>query len=124
MLVDTENDILPTPSMDRDMRVLRELVGDDPDTLARFLGYFHVSAKAISSDIIAAISTGQVIAASNAAHKLRTSAGSVGAIALSDLCMQIEDAGKAGDGAMLNGLLLRFEKEWGMVEKYLLTWPD
>jgi len=116
-------DHLPTPSMDHDMRVLRELVGDNPDTLAKFLDYFHVSAMAISSDIIAAISTGQVIAASNAAHKLSASARSVGAIGLSDLCMQIEDAGKAGDRAMLNGLLLPFEKEWGLVEKYLLTWP-
>ena len=109
--------------MDPDMCVLRELVGDDPDTLAKFLGYFHISATAISSDIITAISTGQVIAASNAAHKLSASARSVGAIGLGDLCMQIEDAGKAGDGAMLNTLLLSFEKEWALVEKYLLTWP-
>ena len=117
------SDPLLTPTMDPDMCVLRELVGDDPDTLAKFLGYFHISATAISSDIITAISTGQVIAASNAAHKLSASARSVGAIGLGDLCMQIEDAGKAGDGAMLNTLLLSFEKEWALVEKYLLTWP-
>ena len=117
------SDPLLTPTMDPDMCVLRELVGDDQDTLAKFLGYFHISATAISSDIITAISTGQVIAASNAAHKLSASARSVGAIGLGDLCMQIEDARKAGDGAMLNTLLLSFEKEWALVEKYLLTWP-
>ncbi|WP_305852381.1 response regulator [Methylobacter sp. S3L5C] len=119
-------DNLP-PAMDRDMCVLRELVGDDPATLTKFLGFFHVSALKISADIITAITTGQAIAASNAAHTLSTSAHSVGALRLGDLCLQIEEAGNAGDNninAILRGLLPGFEEEWDRVEKYLLAWPD
>ncbi len=120
-------DNLPLLTMDRDMSVLRELVGDDPATVAKFLGFFHVSAKKISADIITAITTGQAIAASNAAHTLSTSAHSVGALRLGDLCLQIEEVGNAGGGdinAILNGLLPDFEEEWGRVEQYLLAWPD
>ncbi|MEY3288344.1 MAG: hypothetical protein RLZZ419_586 [Pseudomonadota bacterium] len=117
-------DNLPTLVMDRDMRVLRELVGDNPDTIAKFLSYFHVSAKKISTDIITALTTGDVMTASNAAHKLSASAYSVGALSLGALCLQIETAGHAGDAARLNDLLPDFEEEWRQVEKYLLAWPD
>jgi CheY-like chemotaxis protein len=117
-------DNLPTPAMDRDMCVLKELVGDDPDTLAKFLGFFHVSAKKISADIITALTTGQAITASNAAHKLSASAHSVGALRLGDLCLQIEGAGHAGDEVLLNDLLPDFAEEWRRVETYLLAWPD
>jgi CheY-like chemotaxis protein/HPt (histidine-containing phosphotransfer) domain-containing protein len=120
-------DNLPPLPMDRDMGVLRELVGDDPATLAKFLGFFHVSALKISADIITAITSGQAIAASNAAHTLSTSAHSVGALRLGDLCLQIEKAGKDGHGdinTILSDLLPDFEEEWGRVEQYLLAWPD
>jgi PAS domain S-box-containing protein len=117
------DNLLPA-AMDSDMRVLREMVGDDPDTIAKFLGFFHVSAKKISADIITALTTGQVMAASNAAHKLSTSAHTVGAFRLGDLCIEIEEAGHAGDAARLNDLLPDFSEEWRQVEKYLLAWPD
>ncbi|WP_262965481.1 PAS domain-containing hybrid sensor histidine kinase/response regulator [Methylobacter psychrophilus] len=124
--VSLTDNLRPLP-MDRDMCVLRELVGDDPATLAKFLGFFHVSALKISADIITALTTGQAIAASNAAHTLSTSAQSVGALRLGDLCLQIEKAGKDGHGdinTILSDLLPDFEEEWGRVEQYLLAWPD
>jgi PAS domain S-box-containing protein len=117
-------DNLPPSAMDRNMCILRELVGDDPDTIAKFLGFFHASANKISADIITALTAGDVISASNAAHKLSASAHSVGALRLGDLCLQIEEAGNTGDKAMLNNLLPDFEEEWHRVEKYLLAWPD
>jgi CheY-like chemotaxis protein/HPt (histidine-containing phosphotransfer) domain-containing protein len=112
------------PILDQAMCALKELVGDDPETLAEFLNYFHVIAIEISAEIIEAIRNGEVIRVGDAAHKLKSSAFSVGAIRLGDLCAQLETAGKAGNEAMLKRLLPDFEREWCLLQKYLLAWPD
>jgi PAS domain S-box-containing protein len=112
------------PILDWAMCALKDLVGDDPDTLAEFLNYFHVIAIEISAEIIAAIRNGEVIRVGDAAHKLKSSAFSVGAIRLGDLCAQLESAGKSGNEAMLKRLLPAFEREWCLLQEFLLAWPD
>ncbi|WP_262965086.1 response regulator, partial [Methylobacter psychrophilus] len=125
LLVDTAdiNNLLK-PILDRDMCVLKELVGDDPETISEFLSYFTVIAIEISAEIIAAINNRQVIVAGSAAHKLKGSAFSVGAIRLGELCAQLESAGKSGNEAILKSLLPGFEREWELLQQSLLAWPD
>jgi HPt (histidine-containing phosphotransfer) domain-containing protein len=82
-----------------------------------------MTAQEISSEIIAAISAGQIDAVIAAAHKLSSSALTIGALDLGALCRSIEDAGKARDQALLNTLQLRFEDEWTEVNKLLEAWP-
>jgi len=53
------------------------------------------------------------------AHKLKSSARSVGALALGELCAEMEKSGKAGDMAALAMLLPRFERELASVEGFL-----
>lgn len=53
------------------------------------------------------------------AFKLKSSARSVGALALGELCTQMEQAGKTGDTAELEALLPKFEQELAMVEGFL-----
>jgi PAS domain S-box-containing protein len=106
-----------------DVNVLREVLGDNPATIAKFLGFFQVTAVEISAEIIATIKAGELDAAGAAAHKLSSSARSVGALKLGDLCKQLEIAGKSGDQATLTTLLPQFEREWSMVEKHLISWP-
>ena len=43
----------------------------------------------------------------------------VGALALGELCAEMERAGKAGDTRELNALLPRFESELAAVDKYI-----
>ena len=54
-----------------------------------------------------------------AAHKLKSSARSVGALALGELCADMEQAGKAGQVEALTALLSRFEAEMAAVDEYL-----
>ena len=54
-----------------------------------------------------------------AAHKLKSSALAVGAIALGELCAAMEEEGKAGDRDALAVLLPRFDTEMAVVEDYL-----
>ncbi|MEY3807254.1 MAG: hypothetical protein RI893_230 [Pseudomonadota bacterium] len=113
--------IIAAPAMD--LSILKELVGEDPETLAKFLGYFYTAAEEISADIITSLRAEKIDAVIAASHKLSSSARSVGAIDLGNLCIELEDAGKAADHATLNRLLPIFEQEWDKVNKYLSESP-
>ena len=99
--------------------VLKELVGDDPAVINDFLRDFRASSARIAADLRAACQAGEAATAGAAAHKLKSSARSVGALVLGDLCAEMEQAGKAGDIQALKALLPRFESELSAVDKYI-----
>jgi HPt (histidine-containing phosphotransfer) domain-containing protein len=104
-----------------DVKVLEQLVGDDPAVIGEFLQDFRVSAAKIGVELRAAYEAGDTVAAGVAAHKLKSSARSVGALALGELCAEMERAGKAGDAQTLAALLPRFELELATVDKYIAS---
>ncbi len=101
------------------MKVLEQLVGDDPAVIGEFLQDFRVSATKIGTELGAACVAGDAATAGAAAHKLKSAARSVGALGLGELCAEMERAGKAGDAQALNALLPRFESELATVDKYI-----
>jgi HPt (histidine-containing phosphotransfer) domain-containing protein len=102
-----------------EVRVLEELVGNDPEVISEFLRDFRASSGRIAAEIRSACQAGQAQTAGAAAHKLKSSARSVGALALGELCAEMERTGKAGDMQALNALLPRFEAELGVVDAYI-----
>jgi PAS domain S-box-containing protein len=102
-----------------DVNVLKSLIGDDEATLRKFLHDFRISADQIAAELRTACAEGHTAAAGAAAHKLKSSARSVGALALGELCAGIEQAGKAGQTAELAALLPRFEAEMSAVSSHL-----
>ncbi len=99
-----------------DVGVLKKLVGNDAATIRVVLQDFRVSAANIVTDLRAACAARQPKAAGASAHKLKSSARAVGALALGELCADMERAGKAGDGAALYELLPAFETEMSAVD--------
>ncbi len=92
---------------------LCQLVGDNRDMHRRLLQKFLTNAEKQVPAILeadAASETSKVVALS---HTLKSAARSVGAMALGELCSQIESAGHAGDApacsALVNELLGVFE---------------
>jgi CheY-like chemotaxis protein len=102
-----------------DVNVLKKLVGDDEATLAEFLHDFRISADKIAAQLRTACAACNTAAVAAAAHKLKSSARSVGALALGELCAEMEQAGKAGQIQALTALLSRFEAEMSAVNNYL-----
>lgn len=102
-----------------DVSVLEGLIGKDPAVISELLRDFRSSSAKIAAELSTACQAGQVAAVSAAAHKLKSSARSVGALALGELCAEMEQAGKAGDTKALAELLPRFEAEMVNVDKYL-----
>ena len=104
-----------------DLRVLASLVGDDPAVINELLQDFQTSTAKIAAELLSACTAGEMAATGAAAHKLKSSAFSVGAQALGELCVEIEQAGKAGQIDALTALLPRFEAEMTVVNEFLGT---
>jgi two-component system sensor histidine kinase/response regulator len=108
-----------TASAPVDVSALEALIGTDPRLIEEFLQEFRVSAARLSADLAEACAAQRAADAASIAHKLKSSARSVGALKLGDLCSDIEIAGHAGDLAVVVALLPGFETEIRAVDEYL-----
>jgi CheY-like chemotaxis protein/HPt (histidine-containing phosphotransfer) domain-containing protein/anti-sigma regulatory factor (Ser/Thr protein kinase) len=102
-----------------DIQVLAELVGNDAGVILGFLRDFRINAARIAMELRAACARGDASAASDHAHQLKSSARTVGALALGERCAQIESAGKAGNLDALTVLLPAFDQEFAAVDAFL-----
>ena len=94
-----------------DVSVLKSLVGDDMATVCDFLNQFLDSAKAQAAEISASCERDDNRRVGAVAHKLKASSRSVGALALGDLCAELENVSVAGSKAELIERCARFESE-------------
>jgi PAS domain S-box-containing protein len=102
-----------------DVSVLKALVGGDPAVNQDFLHHFRVSAAKTAVELKATCENGLAARAGTLAHKLKSSARAMGALALGELCAEMEQAGKTGQVEALASLWLRFEVEMTAVDEYL-----
>ena len=107
-----------------DVHVLEELIGDDPETIKALLQDFQLSATKTAKDLQAAFDAGDFKTVGATAHKLKSSARSVGALALGELCFKMEQAGKENNGEQLKTLLPNFDEEMIKVMDYLRTFLE
>jgi signal transduction histidine kinase/CheY-like chemotaxis protein/HPt (histidine-containing phosphotransfer) domain-containing protein len=110
-----------TASAPVDVSVLEALIGTDPQVIKEVLQDFTVSAARLSSELAEACAAQRAPQAAAIAHKLKSSARSVGALKLGHLCADIERAGHAGDLAAMAALLPDFETETRTVDEWLNT---
>ena len=82
-----------------DASVLPKLMGDNLGMVNRLLEKFLASAQDHADTVAKAAAYGDTGAIADTAHKLKSSARTVGAIALSELCQAMETAGRADDSA-------------------------
>jgi PAS domain S-box-containing protein len=99
--------------------VLASIVGDDPLVLRQFVEDFRVAASKTAIDISRACQVGDVRTATDAAHQLKSSARTVGAMDLAELCQAIETAGGAADIEKLKTHSRGFELEMAKVLDYV-----
>jgi CheY-like chemotaxis protein/HPt (histidine-containing phosphotransfer) domain-containing protein len=90
-----------------DVEAIKALLGDDMSFIMQMLNDFVPAATANAGEITDAAEAGDAAAAGAAAHKLKSSSRSMGANTLADLCEEIENAGKAGDQATVDALMVK-----------------
>ena len=106
-----------------DITILEGLIGRNPTVVHAFLQDFQANAADIGTDLRAAGASKDILKAGALAHKLKSAARAVGALALGELCAQIEDASSAGLSNKLFEILPRWEAELAAVEDYLAALP-
>lgn len=109
---------LPVPAA-VNIGVLEQLIGDDAEVIAEFLLAFRASLLQIGGLLVAAQGDGKREVVAGYAHQIKSSARSVGAMGLGELCAQMEAAGNAGDSLTLAALLPGFTAEAAAVEAWL-----
>ena len=102
-----------------DLKVLIELVGDDPRLIAEFVREFSASAARLADDLSSAALAGRTQDVADIAHKLKSSARSLGAMKLGDLCVSLEEAGRARQLQTLADLVPTFRAEMAAVQDEL-----
>jgi PAS domain S-box-containing protein len=96
----------PQPAPVVDVGVLKDLVGDDPQTVRKILTEYLAQASRLSAELRSTRDHRQVSAI---AHKLKSASRSVGALALGDLCAELENASLTGMRDGLDRGIAQFE---------------
>jgi two-component system sensor histidine kinase/response regulator len=98
---------------------LEALVGNDAQLIQDLLQEFAVSASNLGAELTAACLNGQPQVAAAIAHKLKSSARSVGAFKLGEYCAAMEASGTAQNLPSLTVLSAEFALEMAEVQGYL-----
>jgi len=107
------------PLLPLDVSVLEGLVGSEPAVIAELLRDFRTSARESTVEMRAACEGREPLAVQAVAHRLKSSARSVGALALGELCVKMEDAGGPRRMEILGELWPAFQSEMAAVDAFL-----
>jgi DNA-binding response OmpR family regulator/HPt (histidine-containing phosphotransfer) domain-containing protein len=99
-----------------DVMVLKGLVGDDPTVVDELLREYLASVRRQTSELRTALAGGDARQVGAIAHKLKSSSRSVGALALGDLCAELENAGRAADKVAIAHRIVQFDAALSDVE--------
>ncbi|HUG04133.1 MAG TPA: ATP-binding protein, partial [Steroidobacteraceae bacterium] len=99
--------------------VLAGLIGDDEEAIGRILGVFGNGLPASADELRTACAARDAKRVLAAAHRLKSSARSTGALRLGDCCAELERAARADDTGRFAGLLERFDSELAAVQAQL-----
>lgn len=102
-----------------DLNVLASIVGNEPKVMRDFLRDFRLRLTRDATEIRIACAEGSAAQVVATAHRLKSSARSVGALRLGDLCEQLELTGKAGQTQTMVALLPPFLDEVNAVVEAL-----
>lgn len=91
-----------------DVNVLIKLVGDDASLIDSFLTEYQQSAKTAAEQIDRAYNDGQWKQVGDLAHALKSSSRSVGALALGEICAELELAGKNNSESGIHSAMAGF----------------
>jgi CheY-like chemotaxis protein len=100
---------------------LHRLIGEDPAMILEFLQDFLGVMRVASKEINAVYAANNIPAIATIAHRLKSSARSVGALHLGDLCAELENATKAGGLEPLSQVLQEYNAASAKVEAQLVA---
>ena len=116
MPVPLEEPGVTTAGLVVDVEVLQSLVGNDQAVVREFLLEFRNSARALAAELSVARADDDIRRIGSIAHRLRASSRSVGAIALGDLCAELQNACRTGKRESVALSLVQFDTALSAVD--------
>ena len=95
-----------------DISVLKEIVGDDMETVQALLAEYLECSAGLADQLLAGLAEGRAPEAGAIAHRLKSSSRSIGALPLGDICADIEAAVSKGETNDLRKLGARFDASY------------
>ena len=93
---------------------LRKLSAGNPDFILNLFGAYLQQCEAGIPDLERMLASGEAVAIGNLAHKLKGGAAQLGAVAMSEVCKQIEQIGRAesieGVEGLVNEVRIQYEQ--------------
>jgi PAS domain S-box-containing protein len=110
-----------TPSpLPVDVSVLKALIGDDDEAAVQgFLADYRASLRRLAIQLHAAIAEDDMRQVDAIAHQLKSSSRAIGALALGDLCAELENNCRMGSGTAVSANVMRFDAALRAVETQL-----
>jgi PAS domain S-box-containing protein len=102
-----------------DESTLKNMFGDDPEMFKEILVDFIAPSKAIIKEMQSSFDQHSTEEVKQGAHKLKSSALSIGAIELGELCRELEEAGKNDDWDVIENGTPKLESLMNQVEEYI-----
>jgi HPt (histidine-containing phosphotransfer) domain-containing protein len=102
-----------------DLTVLPELTGCEIEMLGEFLQDFQAIATEAAGELRQALAAGQAASLCHTAHKLKSSARYIGALALGECSQALEHCAEAGDLPGCGPQVQRWLDEWARVDAFL-----
>jgi PAS domain S-box-containing protein len=102
-----------------DLSVLIELIGDEPAEIAEVLKTFRAVAEESSRELRKGVASRSNRIAADVAHKLKSTARSIGASRLGNICEEIEGSAEGASPDAMAGLVRGFEAELDAVFRVL-----
>ncbi len=99
---------------------LRELLGDDGDGVGEIIDTFLDDVPKTLADLQDGLEADDARQVASAAHKIKGSASTLGAVTLSEICKDIEDAANDGDLAFAAQHMDELEETWEATEAALI----
>ncbi|GAF90523.1 unnamed protein product, partial [marine sediment metagenome] len=104
---------------------IRELQAEaGNDLLVRVIGAYFDSAPGLVEAVANAVEKGDATALADAAHPLKSSSASLGALRLSELCKELEAIGRTGSTDGASDLLGDFLSEFARARRALELYTD
>ena len=95
------------------------MFGDDEGKLSLILSEFPSAAWKVVGEIESAFKAKDWAAVGAAGHKFKSSARTIGATQLADICEALEKAGKAGDDKTINKLMPKLRPAMEALDAYI-----
>jgi two-component system sensor histidine kinase/response regulator len=103
-----------------DVSALVSLVGDDPKILGDVLSDYRRMTGKLAADLSAAVADGNAARIGAIAHRLKSSSRSVGALRLGEICVTLEEAGKAAAFDTIATCMVRLTAALAEVQAHIL----